>query len=360
MKSLFYAFVVILIPVFSASAIQTQPFSAIPVVSSQEKIFLLSGLGQTSGTTLPFRNDVWTSAGGLSTWSQLSAHGNTTTKWSPRSLVASTYFNNKIWVINGSKNANANTPLNDVWSSPDGVNWTQVLAQAPWTGGEGATLTVFKGKMWLIGGGTGIGDGVWSSADGVTWTQSATVASSTCLIRWGHQTAVFNNKLWIVGNGNPISTGHDLCSSSDGIHWNVEVPYTPWGMKTQFSMLSYNNKLWVIGGTTAPYGPTATLATNDVWSSSDGIHWTQTTLHAPWQARTGFTGFTYNGKMWVAGGLSTTGSFLNDVWYSTDGLGWTRATGAAAWSARAQHAVVVASQGTSLQLRQRMTQISAK
>lgn len=42
--------------------------------------------------------------------------------------------------------------LNDVWSSPDGIEWTEVTAEAPWTARAGAALVVKNGYLWLIGG----------------------------------------------------------------------------------------------------------------------------------------------------------------------------------------------------------------
>jgi hypothetical protein len=62
--------------------------------------------------------------------------------------------------------------------------------------------------------------------------------------------------------------------------------------------------MWVLGGFVA----------GDVWSSSDGAQWTQTTALAPWiaaySARWGHTSAVFNNKIWVMGG-----NLNNDVWY---------------------------------------------
>ena len=88
----------------------------------------------------------------------------------------------------------------------------------------------------------------------------------------------------------------------------------------------FNNKMWVLGGRDESSNK------NDVWSSSDGINWTQATANAPWTARQEYTSVVFNNKMWVLGGYD--GSYKNDVWSSSDGVNWTQATANASlvWS----------------------------
>lgn len=65
---------------------------------------------------------------------------------------------------------------NDVWSTADGQNWTQLTSSAEWQGRSGPRLVSFNGKLLLIAGERGftpaqqLGD-IWESADGgATWT----------------------------------------------------------------------------------------------------------------------------------------------------------------------------------------------
>jgi hypothetical protein len=58
----------------------------------------------------------------------------------------------------------------------------------------------------------------------------------------------------------------------------------------------------------------------DVWSSADGITWTQETAAAGFGPRWHAALIVHGGEMWVAGGFSL--SFLNDVWRSSDGKNW--------------------------------------
>jgi hypothetical protein len=84
--------------------------------------------------------------------------------------------------------------------------------------------------------------------------------------------------------------------------------------------------MWVIGGGGSPG------YMNDVWSSIDGISWTQSTSAASWAARNLHTSVVYNNKMWVMGGDAVGGGWMNDVWSSIDGSSWT--TSAASWAGR--------------------------
>ena len=77
-----------------------------------------------------------------------------------------------MWVIGG---VSENGYLSDVWSSSDGVNWTQVTATAQFGSRSGHTSVVFNNKMWVIGGAkyTDLNHDAWYSEDGVDWVLAA-------------------------------------------------------------------------------------------------------------------------------------------------------------------------------------------
>jgi N-acetylneuraminic acid mutarotase len=241
-------------------------------------------------------------------------------------------FNNKLWVIGGQEGS----LRNDVWSSPDGETWTQVIAAAPWTARSGHTSVVFDNQMWVIGGfDSGYRDDVWSSIDGETWTQ--VTAAAPWSARYGHTSVVFNNRLWVIGGsyrGGPrggVAYLNDVWSSPDGVSWTRATDAAPWEARTDHSSVAFDNRLWVIGS-----------PGNDVWSSADGVNWTQATAAAPWSRRLNHTTVVFNNQIWVIGGFrywSPPG--LSDVWSSPDGVNWTQATAAAPWSARWSHTSVV-------------------
>jgi hypothetical protein len=90
------------------------------------------------------------------------------------------------------------------------MNWTRVIANAPWQPRIYHDITVYDGRMWVIGGHAGNSDGnlsdVWSSADGVKWTQ---VPSTPWLARHAASVAVFNGVLWLTGGTTDLNGSQD-------------------------------------------------------------------------------------------------------------------------------------------------------
>ncbi len=280
------------------------------------------------------RNDVWSSADGID-WSQETAAA----QWSARHAHAVAVFDNKLWVIGGSAGSNQN----DVWSSPDGITWAQETAAAPWPTRRYHAVAVFNNRLWVIGGNgpgtsaTNVLNDVWSSTDGINWTQETAAAQWTP--RQGHAVAVFNNRLWVLGGSESGSTSrvNDIWSSADGITWTQETAAAQWSSREGHAALVFNGKLWVLAGN-------AGNNQKDVWSSADGVTWTQETAAAPWVTRQNFGAAVHDNRLWVMGGNGPgagTAHRLNDVWSSSDGIAWVQETPPPQWSAREGHATAV-------------------
>ena len=265
-------------------------------------------------------------------WQQTAADA---TSFPVRGGFGTAVLNGKLWVVGGQ---GASSRLNDVWSSPDGVTWTQELANAPWTARNSHTLTAFNGKLWLMGGRANSGylNEIWSSPDGITWTQET--ASASWLPRSGHQVIQHDGKLWLMGGVRSGGGFQDVWNSTDGINWTLVTDTAAWSNRNGFGAASFNNKLWVMGGANEGVSP----FTNDVWSSTDGITWTEETAGAAWPIRASLQVEVFDGKMWVLGG-SAAGwdSEYSDVWFSENGKDWIRTTEAADWQARRGHSSVV-------------------
>jgi hypothetical protein len=130
---------------------------------------------------------------------------------------------------------------------------------------------------------------------------------------------------------------NDIWSTTDGIHWTREVEFARWvprGLITGSAVL--NDALYLYGGCIL-----YSYAFNDVWKTNDGIHWTQVTPHAPWSPRQWCSIASFNNKLWImAGDLDIKhDTMLNDVWYSPDGESWTRQKGIF-WEPRHAAAIV--------------------
>jgi len=160
---------------------------------------------------------------------------------------------------------NQNRFYNDVWNTSDGVNWTRVAEHAGWNPlGMIGGSAVFNDKMWILGGGTYetpdvpgrlFYNHVWSSADGENWTQE--LANAPWDPRQYHDVAVFDGRMWVLGGWN-WGDFDDVWSSDDGIHWE-QLPGTPWAPRHASSVFVHDNSIWMVAGSSMQ---------SDVWRLS--------------------------------------------------------------------------------------------
>jgi hypothetical protein len=254
-------------------------------------------------------------------------------EWTPRRNQTGVAFNNRLWVMGG----NDGGIRNDVWSSADGITWTQETAAAQWSARTDHAVVVFNNRLWVLGGAAGSNrqSDVWSSTDGITWTQEAATAWPT---RSAHAAVVFNNKLWVLGGEGPTGTTarlNDVWSSDDGINWTQEPATGHWAVRGGHAAVVYNNQIWVMGGNES----SSSSRLNDVWSSADGINWTQQNATGHWSARRGHAALVFNNQLWVLAGNA--GSNQRDVWSTTDGVNWTQVAAPAPWPTRQNFAAAV-------------------
>jgi hypothetical protein len=249
------------------TAFQGQPGVGQGITNYQNNLYSISG-------------DVFSAFGGGS--SILTATEITSSAgFSPRFGHFATYFNGSLWVMGGFNSSGV--ALNDVWSSPDGLTWTNVTTNAPWSArGQGGVI-VFNGLMYIMGGGatTGTSDfgDVWSTPDGINWT---------------------------------------------------ELNASAWPGRRRFGLTASPSLMYVAGGAGSFYPSILYPDTyySDVWSSPDGINWTQLVVNAPWVARANAGFFWLGTSLYLIGGLLTD-PFLtanSDLWSSPDGISWTRAS----------------------------------
>ncbi len=174
---------------------------------------------------------------------------------------------------------------------------------------------------------------------GIGFSDTKITDTSSWSARREHVLLNYNNMLWILG-GTASGVLKDVYSSNDGLTWSTKTLNAGWGKRTDFSGEVFNGKMWVLGGL-EDTGSSVYVGRNDVWSSTDGITWTQATTNGGWTARTFFATAVFNNRIWIFGGLSSNGAMLNDVWYSSDGITWTQATANAGWEPRDAHKVLV-------------------
>jgi hypothetical protein len=187
-----------------------------------------------------------------------------------RVFYGSTVFGGKIWLMGGYDGKNYH---NDIWNSADGVRWTRVAEHAAWSP-RNVGIVEFKNRMWIFGGGVIDGEKninpnsnneVWSSEDGINWTQ---VKKKTERVGGGTP-IVFDNKLWLIGaNRNDGNFARSSLVSDDAITWREES--APWTPRGAVAVWTFGGKLFMTGGKYSymKNGEPVFVYSNDVWAMS--------------------------------------------------------------------------------------------
>lgn len=263
------------------------------------------------------RNDVWSSGNGIVWTQQTSAAA-----FSPRAPQAVLSFNDKLWLFGSQSRLD-----NDIWSSSDGINWTQVSAVLPFQvfSGTDYHVVAFNNQLWVIASTFSYENGatsveLLSSADGISW-QKHSVASEF----FNAQLIVKGNKLLLLGAGGAnrlYSLDTTVWSSSDGDNWiketsNAELTYGEFR-----TIVSHGTKLFAIGGATITSGFNNPWYNddNDVWSSDDGVYWEKLVDHAIFSSRRNPEVVEFDDQLWLVGVVAS------DIWASKDGIDWSLKT----------------------------------
>jgi hypothetical protein len=246
-------------------------------------------------------------------------------------MFGAVVFNNKMWVLGGMAGG---SPVGNVYCSSDGATWSDTTcgtSAPPWGARYGLSAVVFNNKIYVLAGNSGSStlNDVWSSSDGTNWTEvTAGSCSNACAnsypVRSNAQVFAFGGKLYIMGGFNGATYYNDVWYSTDGSTWtqitaNGSGGNAPWSGRGNVAGQVYGGDMWVMGG----WNGTSYL--NDVWCSADGTNWYDSTTGgqcggtsaASWSGRNAPSSVVYNNRMWVIGGKTGASTFNNDVWSST-------------------------------------------
>lgn len=264
--------------------------------------------------------------------------------WQARDSMGDFVFDDHLWILGGWFTPQMPNPV-DVWKSPDGRQWTCVQEHAPWVQSDLPISLSFKGRMWMMGGrklpGTECSNKVWSSTDGVRWTFEGDAGWSP---RLSAGFTVFKDRMWVLGGTESFydhsdkMVRNDVWSSADGRNWKLETPAAPWSARAHGQAVVFDNKIWILGG--GLWSPQH-VETNDVWCSDDGVNWQQVTPAAAWAPRLWFGCVPYRDRLWVFAGWSKQNGNFGDVWYSKDGCNWTELKSKTIWKKRHEVAAYV-------------------
>jgi hypothetical protein len=290
----------------------------------RDRMWLLGGWNPGDRVHFPriCNSEVWSSADGRDWRLELPQ-----APWEGRHTAGYAVHDGSMWIVGGD-------PLqrhyqSDVWRTDDGVRWTQVGDRVPWGPRALHHTLVHRGRIWVLGGQTlpqfvpsepreQLHGDVWSSPDGRAWTQVIDRAPWAPRGMTGGS-VVLNDRMWLLGGGvydTPASPErrfyNDVWSSADGEHWIQHTGSAPWEPRQYHEVATFDGRMWVVGG----YAPTpssdAVGNRNDVWHSQDGAHWEELP-DTPWPPRHAASVFVYRDALWVVAGNNMT----PDVWKLT-------------------------------------------
>jgi hypothetical protein len=150
----------------------------------------------------------------------------------------------------------------------DGKTWETLTEQSNLPARVFYGATVFRGKIWLVGGYDGKAyfndhKEVWSSEDGINWTPEKIKSERN----GGGTPIVFDDKLWFVGaNRGDGNFSNAVTVSDDGQTWQAQS--APWSPRGGVAVWVFDNKLFMTGGKysyTCANGEIKFVYSNDVW-----------------------------------------------------------------------------------------------
>jgi hypothetical protein len=113
---------------------------------------------------------------------------------------------------------------------------------------------------------------------------------------------VFKDQLWIGGGWfqSYAEPPRDVWASDDGKEWKLIEKNAPWLHSDLPMNITFDDKVWIMGGWHKGRLP-GHSASNQVWSSSDGVKWEQVNASAGWSPRLAAGLVEHRRRMWMIG-----------------------------------------------------------
>jgi hypothetical protein len=234
----------------------------------------------------------------------------------------------------------ANGPVtSEVWRTDDVANWT-FLGNAPWPSRHAAAWLTHKNRLWVIGG--DLYTDVWSSADGIQWDQMT--ADAGFGPRYTPNAAVVGDDIVLYAGQNwePVEwcnsrpdclarADRSVWKTSDGKTWSKVLDQAPWqGRGLVHGSAVFQDKIFLIGGglkVAPPYERyQETIAEyTDIWSTPDGVRWTQRSANFSFPSRTHFSVLGTDWGCYVSdGSVGSQGNLSNDFFFAPDCINFSR------------------------------------
>jgi hypothetical protein len=315
------------------------------------RFYLMGGRTPVDPATLPFPipgasdfwADVWVSDDEGATWTEILA-SDAPGHWAPRAYFQAVVKGDSMYILGGQDFGIMSNFFSDVWSSKDGVAWTQLTADAGWEGRAGLRAVTFRDEIYIFGGSQFDDDAiigpdgparvyyndVWKSADGATWEE--VTADAPWAPRAGAVVVVKDDFMFLLGGERGFLCAplpdcelpyfNDVWRSQDGAQWELVTDSAGWSPRPGHQCAVIYDHIVCWGGFGLPENPM------DVWVSPDGASWEQVS-DAPWNAegtediKYDFEGISVGDVIYTFGGDRETFDFEdpenylrvdNDVW----------------------------------------------
>jgi hypothetical protein len=229
--------------------------------------------------------------------------------WHPVNLQVSTLkeaktvlWDGALWWAGGS----GHTPNAKLYTSPDGSNWTQVIANATEIGPDTITDIAYNGiNQYVIVGEGGTRNTLacsYISSQTILFNDAPAYPELSSFYKAPYTSIKYLNGLYVAANS---SSTNQLIKSSDGINWApILTNFSP----NTTTTIATNGAYWLASGLDK------TSANAMFIQSADGTTWTNaTTLHATTSA---YTKLSWTGANWIA---ASEESYVT----SSDGIIWT-------------------------------------
>lgn len=303
--------------------------AGLQAVELRNRLYVMGGRTPDPTVLNPFGstlwNDVWVSGDVGKTWRQVTNGA----PWAARGYFQAVTKGGSMFVLGGQDFRVVSNPIfpgqcppapipcppfvpasqffNDVWASRDGSSWTELTPAAPWAGRAGLSAIVFKGWIYVLGGGSGddvaIGgsgrvlyEDVWRSRDGASWelvTDDAPwpARAGAALVEKGGFLYLLGGEdgfLCVPGAGGlDCPYFNDVWRSRDGASWELVTMAAGWSPRPGHQCQALLDRIVCFGGfgwpVGFPPGPFAPGHPADVWVSRDGARWEQVSDN-PWNA----------------------------------------------------------------------------
>lgn len=210
-----------------------------------EKLFVLLGekVSQDSSFVKKPLSDVWSTLDGEN-WKREALTTAMGEKW----LASLVNVKDTVYIFGGMSDKNKNRFDNSVYKTTDMINY-QYVGNFPSTGVGQVRRTVvvyFKNQFWLLDG-SGV-EGIWTSSDGVNWTQEVKEAPWKNHFNYIYlrSATVLNDTILFTSSSSGSGWIPATLISKDGKKWDYYSPYS-WkldGWQSVYSPITFKNRVW--------------------------------------------------------------------------------------------------------------------